>query len=198
MKRALRFTDAEMIRGLVSGDEEILRAYYGYYYKSIRHFVLSNHGHEEDAQDLFQDVLLVIFQKARNESFILKCSLGTYLYSVSKLLWLKELEKKKRISNRPLEMEEYVDTELDVLEIADYNKRLHIYRQHFEKLSSDCRKVLTLFLEGHNIAEITAIMGYKSDQHTRNRRYRCKLSLINKIRCTSDSIKDTYGYHKKN
>jgi hypothetical protein len=52
-----------MLRGLISGEEEILRAYKFNYYRSIRRYVLFNHGNEEDAKDLFQEVLLVSFGK---------------------------------------------------------------------------------------------------------------------------------------
>jgi RNA polymerase sigma factor (sigma-70 family) len=189
----LRFTDSEMLSGLISGEEEILRAYKSNYYRGIRRYVLFNHGNEEDAKDLFQDVLLVIFQKVRNGSFVLKCSLGTYLYSVSRLLWLKELQKRKRISKRRFEPNDFIDGGMDIVEISEYNQRLHIYRQYFERLSTDCKRVLTLFIEGRSIAEITTIMNYKNDQHTRNRRYRCKLSLINRIKGINGYDSKTYG-----
>jgi len=160
--------------------------------------VLFNHGREEDARDLFQEVLLVIFQKARDESFKLNCSLGTYMFSVSRLLWLKELNRRKRLNDKQIDLNEYIDNETDIIEIAEYNERLKVYRQFFEKLGTDCRMVLTLFLEGKTIAEITAIMGYKSDQYTRNRRYRCKLTLINRIRSVYSDIDDINGNYKNN
>ena len=194
----MRFTDTEMLAGLVSNNEEILQAYRNYYYHTIRRLVRTNHGREDDARDLFQDVLLVIFQKARSGSFILSCSLSTYLFSVSKLLWLKELEKRKRKSEILIDHLELTDTETDVIEIAEYNERLFIYRQHFEQLSKDCKMVLSLFIEGKSIAEITALMGYKSDQYTRNRRYKCKLSLINKIRNFYCYEYDSNGNYKEN
>jgi DNA-directed RNA polymerase specialized sigma24 family protein len=81
----------EMLAGLKSRNEKILREYYKLYYGGIRHFVLKNSGNEEDARDLMQDLLLVLFQKVRSDSFKLTCSLGTYLFSVSRLLWFKEL-----------------------------------------------------------------------------------------------------------
>jgi RNA polymerase sigma factor (sigma-70 family) len=198
LKRTLGFTDAEMLKGLISGEEKILRAYYISYFSSIRRYVHLNHGNEEDAKDLFQDVLLVVFQKAKNSDFILTCSLSTYLYSVSRLLWLKELEKRKRMSYQPIEKSDLVDAGLDIVEISDYNKRLFLYRQHFEMLSSDCQKVLSLFMEGRSIAEITLQMGYRSDQHTRNRRYRCKLSLINRIRGIHGNDSNKNGNNQKN
>lgn len=178
-----------MLKGLIARDKTVLKEFYVVFFESIRQLVLYNHGREEDAEDLFQEALLVVFQKARTGTFILTSSLGTYLYSVSRLLWLKELDKRKRISQQPVDFEEYFDADEDIVAIAENNEKLRIYRQEFEKLSTDCRKVLSLFLEGMSIAAITGFMGYKSEQHTRNRRYRCKLSLLKRIRAV-------YGYNE--
>lgn len=180
----MKYSDAELLSGLLTRDEWILKAYYTLYFKSIRRLVLSNTGNEEDARDLFQEVLLVLFQKVRQEHFKLTCSLGTFLYSISRYLWLKELGRRKwiNININPADMEDFGDSDPDIQEISEYNERFRFYRSHFDKLSAACRKVLQLFTEGHSIAEITLIMGYRSEQHTRNRRYRCKLMLINGIR----------------
>lgn len=185
--RSVKFSDAELLNGLVSRDERILKEYYTLYSQSIRRFVLSNNGNDDDARDLFQDVLMVMFQKARDEHFKLTCSLGTYLYSVSRFLWLKELGKRKWISHNTDDFEEFVDADADIAMISEKNERMVLYRACFEKISEACRKVLSLFAEGFSIAEITIMLGFSSEQHTKNRRYRCKLSLIN-------VIKAEYGY----
>lgn len=183
----MKYSDEELLNGLVTRNEKVLREYYTLYYPGIRRFIVANNGNEEDARDLFQDALLILFQKVRGQQFELTCSLSTYLYSVSRYLWLKELEKRKKITHQTMDPEDFIDTDSDIGRLSEYNERMRLYRIHFEKLSSDCRKVLGLFMEGHTIAEITIIMGYSSEQHTRNRRYRCKSLLI-------DSIRTTYGH----
>jgi RNA polymerase sigma factor (sigma-70 family) len=184
--RSADFSDAELLNGLISKDERILRAYYSLYFQSIRRYVLSNNGREEDAKDLFQDVLLALFQKVRKGQFTLTCALGTYLYSVSRFLWFKELGRQKRISYQSVDHEDFMDVDADIVSVNEKNERLLFYRKYFEKLSENCRKVLTLFAEGYSIAEITKIMGFKSEQHTKNRKYRCKMSLINGVKALYD------------
>jgi hypothetical protein len=99
---------------------------------------------------------------------------------------------------KPVDFEDYTDPDSSVLDIAELNERMRIYREQFEKLSADCRKVLSLFLEGITITEITRIMGYRSEQHTRNRRYRCKLSLIKRIRALYGGKENGYGNNGEN
>lgn len=157
------------------------------FYSGIRRFVLFNNGREEDARDIFQDVLLVLYQKIRKDDFVLTCTLGTYIYSIARLLWLKELEKRKRNVPGPVDVDEFIEPGAGIVEQAEYNERMMLYRNVFERLSNDCKRILSLFLEGLPIAAITKQMGYKNDQHTKNRRYRCKISLLKRIRVV-------YGY----
>lgn len=189
----MKYSDAELLNGLVARDEKVLREYYELYYQSIRRFVLNNKGNEEDARDLFQDTLVVLYQKVRREPFKLTCTLGTYLYSVGRHLWLKELGRKKRLIPKTMDHENFIDADSDVDQISEYNERLIMYRSFFDRLTADCRKVLLLFMEGHSITEITLLMGYSSDQHTRNRRYRCKTSLIKSIRARYGHEIEGYG-----
>jgi RNA polymerase sigma factor (sigma-70 family) len=176
------FSDAELLNGIISSDKRILKEIYTLYFPRIRKYVLLNSGADEDVRDLFQDTLLVLFQKARGGDFRLTCSLGTYLYSVSRFLWLKELSRRKFTHCHVEELENYVDPDTDIVAISEMNERLLYYRKCFEKLSTGCRKVLSLFAEGYSITRITEMLGFKSEQHTKNRRYRCKLMLIRTIR----------------
>ncbi len=191
------YSDAEMLAGLKARNEKILRAYYKLFYSRTRHFVLKNSGSDEDARDLFQDVLLVLFQKVRIDSFVLTCALGTYLFSVSRILWFKELNKRRYISPGSFVPDDYADMDRDIHETAELNERLEIYRENFNRLSSDCQKVLRYFIEGMSITEITREMGYKSEQHTKNRRYRCKQSLIRQIK-NKYGLTEEYEYDENN
>ncbi len=182
----MNFSDSELLSGLASQDERILRAFYSKFFHQVRRYVLSNNGSDEDARDLFQDVLLVLFQKVRKVDFKLTCALATYIYSVARFLWLKELNKRKWISYQEVNQEEVADIDADIGMINEKNERLLFFRQCFDKLSEACRKVLTLFNEGLSISEITKAMGYTSEQHTKNRRYRCKQSLIQNIKAEYD------------
>ncbi|HLO60732.1 MAG TPA: sigma-70 family RNA polymerase sigma factor [Bacteroidales bacterium] len=193
--RSGSFSDNDLINGLIQQDEKILKEFYRLFFQGIRRLVISNSGSEADAQDLFQDALLVMFQKSRQNKLVLTCSVGTYLYSVSRYLWLKELNRRKWVV-RVTENEDIIDLDGDISTIHEKNERLLFYQNCFEKLSSDCRKVLDLFSQGLSIAQITNQMGYKTEQHTKNRRYRCKLTLINSIRSAYDHHLINHANHQ--
>lgn len=182
MKRVSKYSDEDLVNGLISRDETLLQEYYAVFYSCVRRLVLDNCGSEEDARDIFQDVLLVLYQKVRKHDFVLTSSLGTYIYSVARLLWLKELDKRKRKIPGLVDVYEFIDPGTDIVEQGEYNERMLLYRSVFEQLSAGCKRILTLFMDGFHVSEITKQMGYKNDQHTKNRRYRCKMSLLKRIR----------------
>ncbi len=182
---SVNFTDDELINGLISRDESVLKEYYHQYYKGVRRFIRSNQGNDEDARDIFHDALLVLFTKLRCPDFKLSCSPGTYLFSVARILWLKHLRKYSRITGQANDWD-IEDCDGDIEQLNEKNERLIYFRKCFEELPEDCRKVLTLFTKGYSIAQITEILGYGSEKYTRNRRYRCKSTLINRIKSVFD------------
>lgn len=196
--RSVKFSDNELFQGLIAQDEIVLKEYYVLYFQNVRRYVLSNSGSEEDARDLFQDVLMVLFQKSRNKNFALSCSMGTFVYSISRRLWLKELARRRKTSHESLDHEDFVDLDSDIEMISDKNERMGFYRVCFEQLSEACRKVLALSAEGCSIAAITEAMGYASEQYTRNRRYRCKQYLIDQVKQMLDFNEVSYGNNQIN
>ncbi|NBC83012.1 MAG: sigma-70 family RNA polymerase sigma factor [Bacteroidetes bacterium] len=177
------YSDNEIIEGIVNQSSQVLSYIYKVNFRPIRHLVIANNGNESDAKDVFQEALIVIFDKVRNDNLELNCSFGTYIYSVSRNIWLKELSKKKRTHELNLTPEyEYIDIDADIDELYEKNERLKLFRYYFNQLTEDCRKVLTMFLKKYTVSEITGAMNYSSDQHTKNRRYRCKKTLIANIR----------------
>lgn len=163
-------------------DGKVIGEIYARYYEDTCRLVVLNQGREEDARDVFQDALLAVFEKAQTGRLSLTSSFGAYLFSVSRLLWLRELKRRRRFSNLPVEAEGVIPAAGEIFDDISNRERRWIYRKNFAELTEDCRKVLLLFQEGKTIAEITQLMGFRSDQHTRNRRYRCKKCLIRKIR----------------
>jgi RNA polymerase sigma factor (sigma-70 family) len=175
------YTEKDLIRGIIKEDNDVLLYIYQKSYRPVRHLIITNSGNEEDARDIFQESLIILYKKLKYNKLVLNCSINTFIYSIARLLWLKELKLRGSKFEKGEDFDNYEDEDKDIIETYEYNERLNFYRQVFEQLSEDCKKVLMLFMKSYSVAEITRIMGYSSEQHTKNRRYRCKKSLINKI-----------------
>lgn len=177
-----KYSIDELLKGIANSDANVLNFFYKENFKHISHLVVSNNGNYEDARDIFQESLVVLFRKVREKDFKLTSSLRTFIYSIARLMWLKELSSRKRKKEFIESTITYTGEELEVFDVINRNEKIKLYREKFEELSDDCKKVLRMFLNNVPIKDITGIMGYSSDQHTKNRRFRCKKSLISKIR----------------
>jgi len=181
LKPVRKYSDQELLEGIIDGDPQVLKLIYTENFPGIRHYVFLNSGNEDDAKDIFQESLILLYNKIKSPDFILSSSLETYLYSICRFVWLKELSSRKKyviIENEDLSI---ISDEKEIIEILERNERLSLYREKYKELSDDCKRVLKMFLNNIPTKEITQAMGYRSDQHTKNRRFRCKKSLINKI-----------------
>jgi RNA polymerase sigma factor (sigma-70 family) len=172
---------AILIDSLRREDRKVLLEIYKSFFPQVRHYVLSNSGNNFDAEDMFQDALVLIYMKIRNNTLFLNSSFGTYLNSIVRFLWLKELERKRKYFGTSLDITERLADETDFLE--DYlrleKRKLILY--HFYELNADCKKILELYISETPISRITVLMGYSSDQYTKNRRTTCKDRLVNAI-----------------
>ncbi len=175
------YTDEEIIKGIQSQNNDVLLYIYRKDLRSVRYYIEKNSGTDKDAEDIFQDALIFVYYKIRDGALELKSSFHTYLFSVVKIYWLKHLEQRERRKTNHEECDKFISENEGLLEDIIKTERRNIFIKHFNELTPDCQKIIKLFIRGLTISEITKLMGYNSEQHTKNRRFRCKKILIEKI-----------------
>ncbi|HEY4784877.1 MAG TPA: sigma-70 family RNA polymerase sigma factor [Bacteroidales bacterium] len=175
------YNDIEILRGIQLQDSKVLLFVYHKNFRSVLYFIKKNRGTDKDAEDVFQDAMIVIYNKVSEGSLNLKCSLRTYLFSVAKILWLKELGLRGKNKFVIDDCDNFINENDGILEDIVDTERKSIFLKHYNELTEDCQKIIKYFLRGVSISEITKVMGYSSEQHTKNRRFRCKKTLIEKI-----------------
>ena len=62
-----RLSDQEILAGLRKRDNRVLQFIYKNSFNPVKQLVLHNAGSENDAEDIFQEALIVIFKKLRDE-----------------------------------------------------------------------------------------------------------------------------------
>ena len=181
------------IDGIRAGHADTLKQLYIDFFPRIAQFIQSNNGTEEDARDVFQDAIIVIYRNVQAHSFRLTSSFYTYLYSIARNIWFKKL--RKSYTKRVTITENVVFTDGDNLEELLYeHEQYKLYQSKFQLLSDGCRELLQLAFEGKSTKEITAIMELSSEQYTRKRKFKCKEKLIRLIRSdvTYKQLKSVY------
>jgi RNA polymerase sigma factor (sigma-70 family) len=176
------YTDEAIIAGLIAQNIQIIKYIYKQFFGQIKYLVIANSGTNSDAEDLFQDALVVLYQKVSARNLILTCSFNTFLYSVCKHLWLQKLNKRE-FNN---EYKELVDLDNcqdsnNIDELSEEYEKYKLFQQHFQKLNQKDQKVLKLYIRKISLKEIASIMGYKSEKYAKFRKYLCKEKLKNSI-----------------
>ncbi len=174
------YTDPEIVQGIKSRDRAVLGFIYERYFPIILDFTKKNSGNEDDARDLFQEGLVIIYEKVTNESLELRSAFRTYLYAVCRNKWLMILRRRRTGPQMIVDTEHVVERIAEVQEDCQKQEQFEVYRKHFKQLSEDCQKVLGLFFQGHSLREIAEIMDF-SEKYAKKRKFTCQKNLIQAI-----------------
>jgi len=181
----MHYIEESLLEGIRLHDSDTLEYIYKKFYPSVKAFVNNNSGNDDDARDVFQEAIVVIFRKVNDESFAITCSFKTYVYAIVKNLWLKELEKRKTSGvtlKTEGDFEVAEETPIDGSFGDPKSERYKLYQKHFLTLSEDCQKVLRLFFAKQSLKEISQIMGFGSEKYAKKRKFQCKEILIKRIK----------------
>ena len=176
-----RFSPEEIFDGIRREDRKILERIYKVFYPAVRHYVTSNNGNEHDAQDIFQDSLVIVYLKVKKSPPVLTCSFGTYLFSINKYLWYREFRRSHMHARSMLNPDELIDYENNFMNDYIRMEKRKLVLDHFNEMGESCQKLLSLFIQNTPVERITKIMGFSTDQYTRNRRTNCKEKLVQRI-----------------
>ena len=179
-----KFSDEDIIRGLKRRDNEVIQFIYRENFRMVNNLIVNNKGSDDDAEDIFQESLIILFKRLREEpNFELDSTFSTYLYSVCRLIWLKKLRESKRLEVTELsqEMEEFIEFE-EPLPVQDKDLRMAVYQRNLMLIPEDCQKILVLTCQDISAKEIAEKLGFRSDTYVRKRRHFCKEYLVNRIK----------------
>ncbi|WP_298544820.1 sigma-70 family RNA polymerase sigma factor [uncultured Aquimarina sp.] len=171
----------KIIAGIVAGDQAIITAFYKKYLPQVKSFILKNSGSEKDAEDIFQDAMVFIYEKLTDDSLQLTSSLGTYTYSVCRNMWMNSLRKnKKEIQHESILSIVASDTE-DITDQIEQKERSYVYQKCFLKLGPVCQEILTLFFKGLSMKDI-AKQRNSTESYIRKKKFNCKKRLTELIK----------------
>ena len=90
----INYTDAQILKGILRHDNLILQYIYKQYYYKVNYFIKKNQGSEDDASDIFQEAIIVIYRKLKENDLIFeKSSFQGYLFSVCRFFVVKATRK---------------------------------------------------------------------------------------------------------
>ncbi len=167
-----------LLEGLALSDKKAVETIYRENYNMIQSLVINNNGSADDAKDVFQEAMIVLYEKARSGTFELNCQIKTYIYSVSRRLWLKRLQQLNRYSpsGESLELTVAVDDEIE-----DHEKRnieFEMMDKAIGNLGEPCKSLLeAYYIQKQNMQVIAASFGYTNAANAKTQKYKCMMRL---------------------
>lgn len=187
----IHYSDEAIVEGLRLRSDYIINFAYKEFFPLIKFLVTDNGGSGADAEDIFQDGIIILYSKISLTQLTLTSSFKTYFYSVCRNLWLQKLNNRKAIFDKLKDVEEYIDLPQDMLQETNLEEvEMHrIIQIHFLSLPDDCQKVLKLFIKNISLEEIALIMGFRTENYAKTRKYLCKQELKKRIADDPRSLK---------
>ena len=176
------YSDKEILDRISVSDpvknNEAFRFIYFHHFEVIEKFIISNNGETKDAQDIFQDALIVLFHQVKEKKLALNCKLQTYLYSICRNLWLNKLKKDKRKVELSDELQNFIIMEENHFDLLIMNEQDEQLIKLVKRLGEGCQKMLRYFyFEKLKLAEIAQKLNLKSEQVAKNKRMICMKKL---------------------
>lgn len=178
--------DEVIIKALESESDLAFQWLYKMTYPSVLKMVTQNNGVREEANDIFQDTIMVFFEKIQGGDFVLKSSINTYIYAVARHLWLKKLRQKGKGSMVYLEDDEILDVKADLDKFEEEERRMAKLSMAIEAIGEPCRSLLKdFYFENMSMQEIALKFGYTNAENAKNQKYKC-LQRLRKIFFTKE------------
>ena len=175
--------DPDYLEGIKNGDRTVLAALYRDMAPAILRLAASVGLTREDSRDVFQDAVLVVFEKAAQPEFRLTSSFRTYFYGICRNLIGNLLKKRSgREVTIPEDAKYREDGDTDMLRQMEDAERHRLFHQALRQLGDDCQRLLELSFEDREPQDIMRTMNIDSYDYFRRRKYLCKEKLVQLVR----------------
>lgn len=187
-----KYSDKAILSGIKNRKDIILRYLYSDYFPQVMRIVIKHGGSEQDARDLFQEALIIIFNRLKEGQLVIKSSFHNYFIVLCRFIWFRQNNIKQShtdidkvdgyIPVGPSDEGTLQETGGDRI-IAEYfhNQKEKIFQRHYRKLPGDCKRVLKMFFRKRSFREIAGKMEYTTEDYARRKKYLCMQQLMKMI-----------------
>jgi len=146
---------------------------YKEHFGMVNRFVKNNSGRTGDAEDVFQDTMIILVEKMRQDDFQLTASVKTYIMAIAKNIWLKRL----RTSSKQVKFAYCFDNHLfEEINLAIENEKTYFDKlQNFiHKITKHCQGLIhDMFFKEKSIEQIQEEYGYSTKHNAQNQKHKC-------------------------
>jgi RNA polymerase sigma factor (sigma-70 family) len=148
--------DQMYIEGLANNDSAIITVIYKKFVPKVVQYIRNNSGDSDQAQDVIQEVMILLFNQAKAGQLQLTCPFDAYFFLLCKRKWLNEL---KKTSNKGVTLKEDMASIKEsandmVMQTELFEEKQQLYDLMFEKLGDKCKELLKLSFSLKSMEEV--------------------------------------------
>jgi len=167
-------TDREVVLGILNNSEEALNRLYTGYFPMVLQFILNNNGDEDDAKDVYQESIIVVYNKIQSGDFELTSKLKTYIYSISRRIWLKKLAQQSKKTNNIAEFEDVIAVEEDLEQHEAKDLQFDKMDSALQQLGEPCKTIIQdFYINNLSMQDISEKFGYTNTDNAKTQKYKC-------------------------
>ena len=170
--------DARILDQMRRGDEEALVKLYKQNERPVTAFVIRNNGTQDDAEDMLQEAIVVLWERVVTGKYEHSAKLSTFIFATVKNMWLRRLARARREVVSDMSLDAGPDDEKSALDSVVENEEASLMAAALNKLGDPCRTLLLLYYwEELSMEEIARRMGFANSDTVKSKKYQCKKAL---------------------
>lgn len=173
--------DLLLLNGLMKGDSKAIDTIYDGCFNQVRIMIKDHKGSADDAKDVFQDAMMVLYRRLHEGDFNLTCKLSSYLQVICRNMWRSKSRRTPMVSLSEHVGPDHVDLDDSIIDQMINSDKQNLMHKHFEVLESGCKKILALFFQKVPMKKIAEEIN-SSESYVKKRKFICKSRLIEQIK----------------
>jgi len=170
--------DNDLLEGLAKNDSKSIEILYKQNFGMIQSFIIQNSGSYDDARDIFQEAIMVLYEKAKDKNFQLTSQIKTYLYSICRRLWLKRLQQNQKIVAPSETLHEIIPVEEEIEQKVKLDNDFDMMDVSMKSLGEPCKSLLeAYYIHKKHMTDIAEEFGYTNADNAKNQKYKCLMRL---------------------
>ncbi len=170
--------DAKILNQIRKGDENALLSLLESNRRPVMSLISKNNGSRDDAEDILQESVIVLWERVRAGRFEYKAKLSTFIYGTAKNLWYGRLRGRVREIAGEIDPDDHRDPSPSALDELMASEESKMVGEALRKIGEQCRRLLLLFYyEECSMDEIAVKLGFANADTAKAKKYQCKKAL---------------------
>ena len=167
-------TDSEVILGILNNSESVLKRMYVAYFPMILQLIINNNGTADDAKDIYQEAVIILYNKIKAGDFELSSKLKTFIYSVCRRLWLKRLSHMSRFGGDISDFQDHTQVEDEVDKHNEMDLQFDKMASALQLLGEPCKTIIEdFYIHNLSMQDICERFGYTNADNAKTQKYKC-------------------------